>query len=444
MLLWGDAEFAAGYSRAFGFCGSNGVEIMEPLSFKGRRGSGLRGSRCGYADRSLDPQWDWQKYEYSTRVWGRLLYNPDARPEVLRRTLTKQFGNGAGAMETALGSVSRILPTVTTAYAPSAANNAYWPEMYVNQSMADAEHFEPYGDGETPRVFGNASPFDPELFLRVDQYAGELLDGNASGRYTPVEVAQWIEDFAAAGRGGIKDAARGGESVEFRRARVDIEIEAALGEFFAAKLRSGVLLEIYQASREEAALRAAIEQYRKARAAYAAGANVARDVYVSDVTFGEQTFLRGHWLDRLPAMDKDIGALAGMLGGGTKIEASPKVANAIGAVLGRPQRGPLPVQHNVPQRFKRGEDLLIALTSRGDISGARLHYRRVNQAENYVTADMEKKGDEFRAAIRGDYTRTAFPLEYYFEVRKSDGVAGLYPGFSPQLTGCPYFVVQRS
>ena len=43
MLLWGDAEFAAGYSRAFGFCGSNGVEIMEPLSFKGRRGSGLPG-----------------------------------------------------------------------------------------------------------------------------------------------------------------------------------------------------------------------------------------------------------------------------------------------------------------------------------------------------------------------------------------------------------------
>ena len=43
LLLWGDPEFAAGYSRAFGFCGSNGVEIMEPLSFKGRRGSGLRG-----------------------------------------------------------------------------------------------------------------------------------------------------------------------------------------------------------------------------------------------------------------------------------------------------------------------------------------------------------------------------------------------------------------
>ena len=31
--------------------------------------------------------------------------------------------------------------------------------------------------------------------------------------------------------------------------------------------------------------------------------------------------------------------------------------------------------------------------------------------------------------IPGDYTGTEFPLEYYFEVRMSDGSAGLYPGF---------------
>ena len=40
LLLWADPVFAAGYARAFQFCGSSGVEIMEPLSFKGRRGSG--------------------------------------------------------------------------------------------------------------------------------------------------------------------------------------------------------------------------------------------------------------------------------------------------------------------------------------------------------------------------------------------------------------------
>src|SRR6266702_3503441 len=81
LLLSGDPEFAAAYSRAFSFCGSNGVEIMEPLSFKGRRGSGIKGSRCGYADRTLDPKWDWQKYEYTYRVWGLTLYDPDTKLE---------------------------------------------------------------------------------------------------------------------------------------------------------------------------------------------------------------------------------------------------------------------------------------------------------------------------------------------------------------------------
>src|SRR6266567_150712 len=95
LLLWGDPLTAAAHSRAFGFCGSDGVEIMEPLSFKGRRGSGIAGDRCGYADASLRPRWDWEKYVYSHRVWGRLLYNPDADPEVWQRYLRKQFGPGA-------------------------------------------------------------------------------------------------------------------------------------------------------------------------------------------------------------------------------------------------------------------------------------------------------------------------------------------------------------
>ena len=42
LLLWGDPVTAAAYSRAFSFCGSEGADLMEPLSFMGRRGSGQR------------------------------------------------------------------------------------------------------------------------------------------------------------------------------------------------------------------------------------------------------------------------------------------------------------------------------------------------------------------------------------------------------------------
>ena len=40
LLLWGDPAYAAEYSRQFSFCGSDGVEIFDPLAFKGARARG--------------------------------------------------------------------------------------------------------------------------------------------------------------------------------------------------------------------------------------------------------------------------------------------------------------------------------------------------------------------------------------------------------------------
>ena len=49
-LLWGDPALASGYGRAANFCGAAGLEIMEPLFFKGREGSGHPGGRDAYAE----------------------------------------------------------------------------------------------------------------------------------------------------------------------------------------------------------------------------------------------------------------------------------------------------------------------------------------------------------------------------------------------------------
>ncbi|HXP60764.1 MAG TPA: hypothetical protein VN829_09745 [Dongiaceae bacterium] len=101
LLLWGDPALAAGYGRAASFCGSVGVELFEPLSFKGRKGSGLPGGREAYADASLKPaSGDFDKYAYGYRLWGRLLYDPDAAPEAWRRQLDSQYGRAVRAAST--------------------------------------------------------------------------------------------------------------------------------------------------------------------------------------------------------------------------------------------------------------------------------------------------------------------------------------------------------
>jgi len=106
----------------FAVCGSRSD---EPLSFKGRRGSGIAGDRCGYLDTSLK-QNGLGKIFIQSQDLRRLTYNRD-RPGYLRRYLKKEFGNHLIAVEMHLqmqqGSCDR--PTV---HGASAGNNTYWPE----------------------------------------------------------------------------------------------------------------------------------------------------------------------------------------------------------------------------------------------------------------------------------------------------------------------------
>ena len=100
-------------------------------------------------------------------MWGRLLYNPATDSEVWQRAMRSDFGAAGDNLASALASSSRILPTVTAAHAPSAGNNTYWPEVYLNHSLVDARRPGPYTDSPAPRVFGHVSPLDPQLFYRM-------------------------------------------------------------------------------------------------------------------------------------------------------------------------------------------------------------------------------------------------------------------------------------
>ncbi len=42
------------------------------------------------------------------------------------------------------------------------------------------------------------------------------------------------------------------------------------------------------------------------------------------------------------------------------------------------------------------------------------------------------------------YTDSAYPLQYYIELRQGPASAWLYPGFTAELTNQPYFVVRRA
>jgi hypothetical protein len=458
LLLWGDPLFAAAYARAFSFCSSSGVDICEPLFFKGRKGSGLAGGRCAYADASLKPEYDWEKYLYTYRVWGRLLFNPQADADIWRRFLRRHFQEAARDLESALGNASRILPLITTAHGPSAANAAYWPEMYTAMPIARVAQKTPYGDSPTPRLFATVSPFDPKLFLSVEDFAQELLSGERTGKYSPVEVAQRIENWASAATKHLSQAEavnKSRRSPEFRRMAADVAIQSGLGRFFASEFRSAVLYAIYERSRDLGALQAALKGCRAARAAWTELADVAKRVYVTDVTFGNDEHLRGHWLDRLAAIDEDIAEMEKQLSEPRTDAASApagnstRVAQVVREALTGTQRPSVALIHAAPAQFLPGQPLEIVFALQNNDRHlrptlVRLHYRHINQAETYQVQDMDRRENRYLTMIPGKYTDSPFPLLYFFELRAGSGAAWLYPGFDSDLANQPYFMVRRA
>jgi hypothetical protein len=447
-LLSGDPEMAAAYGRTAHFCGALGIDLMEPLTFKGREGSGHAGGRCAYADASLNPKADWEKYEYYYRVWGRKLYDPDSDPEGARRYLRNAFGRGAGAMETALANSGRVLPLITSAHLPSASNHAFWAELYDNMPIVLDSERSPYGDTPEPKCFGTVSPLDPQLFSTIVEHVQDLLAGRPNPKDSPIEVAQWLEDFIAASNDALARArtqASAPASAEFRRMQEDILIQNGLGAFFAAKLRSGVLYEIYQHTGNTDAGTRALKHYRKAREAWAAMADRASRVYAADVSYGDVPMRRGHWTDRLAGIDTDLAAMVQKLASPAATgQSAENAAQAVGEASGRPSRPSAPCAHTPPEAFHPGQPLALSLQvsapAQASPIAARLYYRHVNQGERWLSVEMNRDGSRYSAAIPGDYTQSPYPLEYYFAL-EHDKAAWLYPGFNATLSNQPYYVV---
>ena len=449
LLLCGDPALAAGYGNISSFCGSLGVEWLDPLFFKGRKGSGYPGGRCAYADKSLEPKWDFQKFLYTYRVWGRLVYNPDTDPDVWMRFLRSKFGAAAKQMEIAMAHSSRVLMLITTAhgYTPNCAS--YYPELYTNMPIAVEN--PSFGDTDKPAVFGNVSPMDPQLFSKMNRFAAALLNGETLAKYSPLEVAQWLEDMAEISDRNLTEAATLVEDrsdVEFRRFYHDIRIQNGIARFFAFKMRAAVLWHLYEGSGDITALEKAIEKYTVARDYWAEMAEEAKPVYVSDISFGQRDKQRGHWADQIPAIDADIDdmkqELAKAQEKGDKAGNLKSISQAIRIVETSARRAVADCLHEPAELFQPGDPMEIKVTlEAGEADEVHLYYRHVNQAVNWQVTTMKRDGENYVAIIPGHYTQTRYPLEYYFAIDMGQKGIALYPGLDENLANMPYYVVRQ-
>ncbi|HZG86719.1 hypothetical protein [Paenibacillus sp.] len=461
VLLWGDPAMAAGYGRSGSFCGSLGVELCEPMSFKARKTSGVPGGREPYKDESLQMKGrEWQKYEYTYRVWGRLMYNPDAESGEWQRYLRHEFQSAAADCEQALAHASRILLLLTSAHLPSASNNYFWPEMYNNLAIVRSGPSEVDFDTPEPHTFGAVSPLDTALFYGINEFADDVSQGKLRGKLSPLEVADRLEALAETAEKHLTAAASSAEDpngATFRRWSIDIAVQAGLGHFFANKLRAGVSYALYERTGNTGSLQEAIVSYRTAKSAWERIVTCTKDVYRDDIPFGYKPFMKGHWSDRLAGIEEDIARMERVYadavsgGEGKAPEGFQETASSAAFISTAGIRRQRPAfRHEDPQSFRRGEPVKLEATlsdaenALGTETKVVLLYRHANQSEAYRTAPMIRADESgrYEAVIPGDYTDSPFPIVYMFELSNVHGDAWLAPGFSEDLSNQPYYVLR--
>jgi hypothetical protein len=168
----------------------------------------------------------------------------------------------------------------------------------------------------------------------------------------------------------------------------------------------------------------------------------AKTVYRADISYGRPAYRRGHWSDRLPAMDTDIAAVRAALDAAQG--AAQDASKVIAAVTSPIRRPAIACEHAAPGVFHPGRELALSLTAKQADKAvtAILHYRHVDQAERWQSLAMTRTGDRCDAAIPAAYTASAFPLQYYFEFQRG-GTAWLYPAFNATLSNQPYYAMYR-
>jgi hypothetical protein len=287
------------------------------------------------------------------------------------------------------------------------------------------------------------------MFSPVNEFVVDYIQGKPSVRYSPLDVANWLERFASIATEQLETAKQNvpdTNTTSFKRMYIDVSAQSALGRFFANKLRAATAFMIYEKNGKTDDLSDAISFYMKARDSWQNLIEITEDVYVEELGFGDpvkRPHISGHWKDRLPAIEADIKVMQKLWEEETGESFSKSNSTNPALKDWMKTRPPLPAcGHDVPENFHPGKPLEITLNSESPlVQNIKLHYRHVNQVEEYNIVAMRKENGVWQFKIPADFTDSEYHLMYFFEIIDSNNNAWIFPGFNGDLANQPYYHV---
>jgi hypothetical protein len=212
-------------------------------------------------------------------------------------------------------------------------------------------------------------------------------------------------------------------------------------------MRAATLYDLAGRTGDASLIGEALESFRAARDAWASAAEAATGVYVDDLTYGPQPWLRGTWSDRLPAIDRDLDALAAAASASSVEAEGDEQGRRVLARLSHGSRNAV-VSHEPPLPFRPGESIAVffGVEERDppSVLSARLRYRRLDQSQAYDEVEMTRADGGFVATIPGAVTGSGFPIQYRAVFVDAEGDAWLHPGLGAELSEQPYHVIRQA
>ena len=166
---------------------------------------------------------------------------------------------------------------------------------------------------------------------------------------------------------------------------------------------------------------------------------------MADLSYGPQAWIRGHWRDRLDAIERNRDVLERLANDAAPSEA-PAFERAPSAAASPPSPDGLELHHE-PPTLRHGSPTTIELgfvaPGPSGISSVRLRYRPMDQSRTWLEREMEAVADRYVTVVPPDATSDPYPLAYSFVLEGSNGGAWRHPDLGENLAGRPYFVAVR-
>jgi hypothetical protein len=431
ILLWGDPEYVRRYSASTALYASRNWDVQEPLATK------MEAQRPDQSPFSLLPDkyryydYEFERYWHFYQLWGRLGYNPQSPAELWDREFQRRFGSAAAPhVAAALHRASGVLPMIVAAVYPYKLfpTTRGWAERQaLGVNLAD---------------YANNEGTDPEQFESFVEAARRILAGGATTKRTPDATRLWFnsaaDDILAAAT-AAETAAGTDRSLELESTLIDVRILAQLARFHARRIVAAIHYNLFKRGLRLAELVAATYAEKEAVAAWRELVAVAGDRYTADLAMGARNFsLCGHWRDELKKLETGLKELEDQCCPPDEAIFREKVWTPEPA-LPAPPAVTLTASAG-PARPGQPFRVTARITSPAGIQAVRLRYRHVTQFEDYISLPMERipGGEEYGAAIPGDFLVPQWDLMYFIEIVDAGGHGANWPDLAHDA---PYVIV---